>query len=417
MKYIVIVGDGMADRPLQELGGKTPLQVAHKPHIDALAKQSKMGMIQTIPLGLPPGSDVGALSILGYNPHEFLTGRAPLEAAASGIDLKPDEVAFRCNLVTLSSDKVVFSPNTQEFPLMEDYSAGNIDTQEAKALIECLQQNLSNEEIQFHPGVGYRHLMVWKGGSLKLSCTPPHDIPGQPIGKYLPFGPAAEKLWALQTKAAALLAEHPVNLERKRKGQKPANSVWFWGQGRRPTMPTFKEKYGMEGCLVSAVDLSRGIGRLLGLEVLKVPGMTGYLDTNYVGKAQAAMYALKEVDFAYIHVEAPDEAGHKGKVDDKIKAIEDIDTFVVAEVLKQAKTLGAFRLLLLADHATPVGLKVHTSEAVPFLLFDSLKPFPSPHPAYDELVSHMQPPCWVENGFELMAAFLEKVAVFPEKNS
>jgi 2,3-bisphosphoglycerate-independent phosphoglycerate mutase len=410
VKYIVIVGDGMADRPIQALGGKTPLQVAHKPTIDALAQKSRMGMIQTIPPNLPPGSDVGALSILGYNPNQFLTGRAPLEAAAHGLDLKPGEVAFRCNLVSLSSDKAEFSPKTHNAPLMEDYSAGNIDTHEARELIHCLQKNLGDEEIQFYPGVGYRHLMVWKAGSLHLSCTPPHDIPHQPIGNHLPSGPAAEKLWSLMTQAAVLLAEHPINVERRRKGQKPANSIWFWGQGTCPKMPSFREKHNLSGCLVSAVDLARGIGRLLGLEVLSVPGLTGYLDTNYMGKVQHSMSALREVDFAYIHIEAPDEASHKGKVEDKVKAIEDLDEFVVAEVLRQTKTLGLgdFRLLFLADHATPVEMKVHTSEAVPFLLFDSREPFPSPYPRYDEFVSKTQPSLLIENGFQLMPMFLEK---------
>jgi len=414
VKYIVIVGDGMADRPLEALGGKTPLQVARKPTMDALASKSRMGMIQTIPHNLAPGSDVGALSILGYNPNQFLTGRAPLEAAAHGIHLKPNEVAFRCNLVSLSADNAEFHPKAPHAPLMEDYSAGNIDTEEARELIEHLQKNMGDEEIQFYPGVGYRHLMVWKDGNLKPSCTPPHDIPNQPIAPHLPNGEGAEKLWAWMTRAAALLANHPRNIERKRKGQKPANSVWFWGQGIRPNMPTFREKYGLSGCLVSAVDLAKGIGNLLGLNVLKVPGLTGYLDTNYVGKAQYAMAALKEVDFAYIHVEAPDEAGHKGKVNDKIRAIEDLDAFVVAEVLRQAEALEAFRLLILADHATPVGLKVHTSEAVPFLLFDSRETLPSPRPSYDELVSQMQPGWFVENGFELMDIFLEKKG-FEEK--
>jgi len=400
----------MADRPLQVLGGKTPLQVAHKPTIDALAKKSRLGMVQTIPPGLPPGSDVGALSILGYNPQQFLTGRAPLEAAASGLDLKPDEVAFRCNLVSLSRDEVEFSSNTHTSTRMEDYSAGNIETQEAKVLMECLHKNLSNEEFQFYSGVGYRHLMVWKGGSPAFSCTPPHDIPNQSIATHLPVGPKAEKLHSLMTQAAALLAKHPVNEARKQRGQKPANSIWFWGQGTRPQMPSFKEKYGLSGSLVSAVDLARGIGRLLGLEVLKVPGLTGYLDTNYVGKVQHSMQALKEVDFAYIHVEAPDEAGHQGKVEDKLRAIEDLDKFVVAEVLRQVEALGLgeFRLLFLPDHATPVGMKIHTSEAVPFLLFDSRAPFPSPYPQYDELVSQMQPGLLVENGFQLMPVFLEK---------
>ena len=410
MKYIVVVGDGMADRPVQALGGKTPLQVAKKPTINALACKSRMGMVQTIPPGLPPGSDVGALSIMGYNPQQFLTGRAPLEAAASGIDLKPDEVAFRCNLVSLSEDKVAFSANTHTLALMEDYSAGNIDTQEAKVLIECLQKNLNNEEFQFYSGVGYRHLMVWKNGSPEFSCTPPHDIPNQNIATHLPVGPQAEKLHALMTQAAALLATHPVNEERRRRGQKPANSIWFWGQGTRPQMPSFKEKYNLSGCLVSAVDLAKGIGRLLGLEVLQVPGLTGYLDTNYAGKVQHSMAALKEVDFAYIHVEAPDEAGHQGKVEDKIKAIEDLDKFVIAEVLRQVEALklGDFRLLFLPDHATPVSLKVHTSEAVPFLLFDSRSAFPSLYPWYDELVSKIHKEAFIQNGFRLMDLFLEK---------
>lgn len=309
MKYIIIVTDGMADRPLKELGGKTPLMVAFKPNMDRLASDGIVGIVRTIPEGLYPGSDVANLSIMGYDPRIYYTGRAPLEAASIGVKLKEEDVAYRCNLVTLQFNR------DKTRAIMEDYSAGHITTDEARELIKAINQTISTESISFYPGVSYRHLMVWKDGIAECECTPPHDITGKEITDYLPSGKADEVLRSLMLRSVAVLESHPVNRTRIQKGLRPANSIWLWGQGKRPNIPTFVEKYGLKGSLISAVDLTKGIGIYAGLKIINVPGATGYIDTNYVGKAEYGINSLKEHDLVYIHIEAPDEVSHEGSIE------------------------------------------------------------------------------------------------------
>ena len=399
MKYVVLIGDGMADRPDAELGGLTPLQKSYTPNMDKLANLGLIGRVRTIPHGFHPGSDVANLSILGYDPREYYTGRAPLEAASIGVQLNANDIAYRCNLVTLKyEDKVI----------MDDYSSGHISTEEAKRLINAVKSELENDYIAFYPGVSYRHLMVWKNGSIEIECTPPHDILGKEISGYLPKGKNDALLNDLMRRSVKILENHPINKDRISNGKKPANSIWFWGQGKKPAMPTFMEKYGLKGSLVSAVDLTKGLGIYAGFEILRVPGVTGWLDTNYLGKAEYSLDALQSVDFAYIHVEAPDEAGHSGNYKDKIKAIEDFDSLVVGTVIKGLEErYKEYRVLLMPDHATPFRLRTHTEEPVPFVIYDSrLKKSPSMQP-YDESITRRNDIVVFEDGFRLMDYFLK----------
>jgi 2,3-bisphosphoglycerate-independent phosphoglycerate mutase len=356
--YIILVGDGMGDHPRPELGGKTPLEAAPTPHLDRLAREGELGLVQTIPEGMEPGSDVANLCLLGYDPRRYHTGRAPLEAAAMGVKLAAGEVAFRCNLVTLSGE-----PGAE---VMEDYSAGHITSIEAEALILALQAALGSEEFKFHPGVSYRHLLVWKGGFSEVQATPPHDISGQPVAPYLKKLNLMALL-ELMERARPILAEHPLNRKRQAEGQRPANAIWLWGQGRAPQMPKLSERFGLSGVVVSAVDLVRGIGRYAGLEPLRVPGMTGWLNTNYEGKVAAALGSLRAGRLVYLHVEAPDEASHAGSLPDKLKAIEDFDRRVVGPVVSGLPP-GA-RVLAVTDHYTPLSIKTHSTEPVPYALW------------------------------------------------
>lgn len=400
MKYIVIVGDGMADRPLPELGGKTPLQEASTPNMDAMAVAGSPGMVRTIPAGMHPGSDVANLSILGYDPDVFYTGRAPLEAASIGISLSGDDVAFRCNLVTLRKD------DERSSFVMEDYSGGHISTEEAEILIGDLDRKLATNAIRFYSGVSYRHLMVWSGGSADVQCVPPHDIIGKVIADYLPVGKGEDVLRKLMSDSVGILADHPVNRRRIEEGKGPGNSVWFWGQGVKPSLPTFKGKYLLQGALISAVDLTRGLGIYAGFDILQVPGITGYLDTNYRGKAEAALNALESRDFVYLHVEAPDEAGHSGNVSDKIRAIEDFDLIVVGTVMKGMERFGQYRVLLLPDHPTPLKMRTHTADPVPFVLFDSAKRSRNEGLTFDEAISGREGILTFEKGHTLMDYFI-----------
>lgn len=395
MKYIVIVPDGMADRPLRELDGKTPLMVAFKPNMDRLASQGIVGSVRTIPQGFYPGSDVANLSILGYDPKTYYTGRAPLEAASIGVELSGNDVAYRCNLVTLQFNK------DRTRAIMDDYSAGHISTSEARELIKALNEALSDKFVSFHPGVSYRHLMVWKNGIDDCECTPPHDILGREITDYLPSGKADDILRSLMLKSVSVLEGHPVNKERLKKGLKPANSIWLWGQGKRPTIMPFKEKYGINGALISAVDLTKGIGIYAGLKIIDVPGATGYIDTNYIGKAEYAVNALKEVDFVYIHIEAPDETSHEGSIDKKITAIEQIDALVIGTLLRSVKQFDDYRILILPDHATPISVRTHTDEPVPFILFDS-KNRNKNAIKYDERIVDAENLLRIEEGHQLL---------------
>jgi len=363
VKYIILLGDGMGDYPLEELYGKTPLMVSRTPHMDFLVKNGMLGLVRTIPEGFPPGSDVANLSIIGYDPKEHYTGRAPLEAASLNIQLGPGDIAYRCNLVTLTQkDNECF---------MEDFSAGHISNEEAREIIHSINKELGDNEFSFYPGVSYRHIMVWKGGKSGIQTTPPHDISGKDIDLYLPKGDGAENIIELMKKSKKILAQHPVNQRRKREARNPATSIWLWGQGKPPKIPSFDEKYHCQGAVISAVDLIKGIGISAGLEPIDVPGATGYLDTNYRGKAEYALNALKDKDFVYVHVEAPDEAAHSGNIKDKIKAIEAFDDKVVGTILENSKHFPSLRIMVLPDHATPIRLKTHTSDPVPFVIYPS----------------------------------------------
>ena len=354
MKLIVLLGDGMADLPLEVLGGRTPLQAAEKPNMDRLARQGRSGLARTVPEGFAPGSDVANLSVLGYDPAECYTGRAPLEAAAMNVPLGPGEIAFRCNFVTIENG------------LMKDYSAGHISSPEGQELIETLAPIMPGKRL--YPGVSYRNLLVLQAGA-RAECTPPHDISGRPVAEHLPRGQDSELLVALMEAARPVLEKHPVNQRRIAAGKRPANAIWLWGQGPAPAMPSFAQKYGLSGAMISAVDLLKGIGRYAGLEVIDVPGATGNIDTNYQGKVDAALQALQRCDFVYLHIEAPDEAGHEGEIDLKVRAIELFDEKVVGPVLQALEERGEdWRVLLMPDHATPISIKTHSSDPVPFTI-------------------------------------------------
>ena len=362
MKYIVIVPDGMADYPIARIGNKTPLEAARTPNMDFLAQQGVVGLVQTIPDGMKPGSDIGNMAILGYDPKVCHTGRAPLEAANQNIILGDDEVAFRCNLVTVADHKMI------------DYSAGHISTKEAAILIEALNREIVQEGIKFYPGKSYRHLLIVKGNRVKeymrVKTHPPHDIIDQDIRDFLPGkAPAAAMLLMLMEKSKTIFAQHSVNQVRADLKEHPATMIWLWGQGVRPNLPSFEQKFGVRGGIISAVDLVNGIGRLAGLEVIDVPGITGYYDTNYSGKAQYAIESLKKNDFVYVHIEAPDEAGHNGDLDAKISCIERIDREIIGTVLNYFGQCEDARILVLPDHPTPVELRTHTSDPVCFVMY------------------------------------------------
>ena len=370
MKYLVIVGDGMADYPVEGLKGKTPLMVAKTPHMDWLARHGEIGLVRTIPDGFNPGSEIANLSIFGYDPIHYYTGRGPLEAASLGVKLQPDDIAFRCNLITVQFK------GTKIF--MEDFSAGHITNDEAREIIIDLNKSMGTNDIQFYPGVSYRHLMVLKDGANKyknlgkLELTPPHDIIGKEISPFLPeiHGRGGEdQILFLMNESQRLLKNHRVNFAREAKGLKPANSIWLWGQGRSPRMITLKERFGVEGYVISAVHLLKGIGILAGLEALEVPGATGYFDTNYDGKAQYALRGLKEKDFVYVHVEAPDEAGHMGDLRLKIEAIEAFDEKIVGAILKGMSDFKSYKILVLPDHPTPLSVRTHTADPVPYVIY------------------------------------------------
>jgi len=361
MKYIVLVGDGMADYPIEELEGRTPLETARTPNMDFIVQNGNLGRVKTIPEKMTPGSDVANISILGYDPKQVYTGRGPLEAANLGIELEDDDVAFRCNLVTTLGDVLV------------DYSAGHISSKEAEILIKFIDENLGTNRFKFYPGVSYRHLLVVKRGADehfdKLLCRPPHDIFGKKIQKNFPKGNSADVLIKLMQDSRRLLENHEVNLVRVDLKENPANMIWLWGQGKKPNLPKFIDKYGVTGSVISAVDLIKGLGKILGLEVINVPGATGYYDTDYEGKAKAAIKSLEKKDFVFLHVEAPDEAGHNGDLREKITAIERFDQLVVGTVLEAFKEKENFRILVLPDHATPIALKTHVADPVLFGIY------------------------------------------------
>ncbi len=407
MKWIILVGDGMGDFPLKELKGRTPLEEALTPGMDFIAQHGILGLVRTIPPGMEPGSDVANLSLLGYRPEEQYTGRGPIEAASLGLSMRPEDVAFRCNLVTLKrqDDRLI----------MHDYSAGHISTEEAHILIKDLNDHLASDKLFLHPGKSYRHILIWRGGPEGIKTYPPHDLLGRDIYEAWLVYENEPILRDFLIKAMAFLEKHPVNRKRREEGKLPANALWPWGQGRMPRLEPFEEKWGLTGAVVAAVDLIRGLGVLAKLKIIDVPGATGYLDTNYEGKALAAVKALKEgADFVFVHVEAPDEASHEGSLELKIRAIQDFDRYVVRTVLEEATAqIGDYRLMVVTDHLTPLSLRTHASKPVPFAIYDSRDPEVKRAAGFSEK-SAAETGLFFETGERLMSHFLEREPNLPE---
>ena len=381
MKYIILVGDGMGDLPLSDLKNRTPLEAANTPVIDHLCQHGELFQLQTIPTGMHPGSDIANLSLLGYEPQHFYTGRAPLEAASMGINLAEGETAYRCNLVTLEK-------NAEGSLVMVDFSAGHIPTAESNILIKGLQDELGSDWYHFYPGIGYRHLMICKNSLSDLETMPPHDYIGQDVSEFWKRYMQYPELQLLLESAHTLLANHPVNKQREEKGLLSANAIWLWGEGKAPTIPTIEKQFGLKGSLISAVDLLKGIGIYGGLDIINVEGATGYLDTNYAGKTSAALKALSKQDFVFVHVEAPDEAGHQGSVPDKVRAIEDFDSKIVKPIFEGLQSMEGdpdFRLVVCMDHFTPISIRTHLDKPVPVLLYDSRQQGPESGLSYSEV--------------------------------
>lgn len=366
-KYVIVLGDGMADEPIEALSGKTPLEYADTPTLDRLSRLSEIGLVHTIPEGMKPGSDTANLSVLGYDPEKYYSGRSPLEALSIGVPMKDTDVALRCNIVTISDGDGPF-----EEKIIIDHSSGEISTKDCSILLEAVKKELQDETYQFYVGTSYRHCLIWDHGSV-IELTQPHDVLGQVIGQYLP---ADGHLLYMMKRSYEILADHPINIERKKQGLNPANCCWFWGAGTKPALSSFEEKNGLKGMMVSAVDLLKGIAVGAGMGVAQVEGANGGLHTNYEGKVQAALEALHgDYDFVYIHVEAPDEMGHQGSVEKKVQAIEYLDQRVIGPLSKALDEEGAdYRLLVMPDHPTPIRVRTHTSESVPYLIYDSTDP-------------------------------------------
>ena len=368
MKYVIILGDGMADWPLEQLGGETPLSYARTPMMDELAQKSEIGTAATIPEGMAPGSDTANLSVLGYDPRKYYTGRSPLEALSIGAQMKDTDVVFRCNIVTLSEN-----PGAYEDQIILDHSSDEISTEDAAVLLKAVCEELENEEYRFYVGTSYRHCMIWDRGQV-LELTPPHDVLTQRIGRYLPSDPVLRKM---QERSYEILKNHPLNMERKSKGLNPANSFWFWGAGTKPILDSFEKNYHKKGAMISAVDLLKGIAVVAEMDRILVEGANGGLNTNYEGKAQAAIDALtkQDYDFVYVHVEAPDEMGHQGSVEKKIQSIEYLDSRLIRLVKEGLDAAGEdYRMMILPDHPTPIKVRTHVAEPVPYLLYDSTCP-------------------------------------------
>ena len=366
MKYVVLLGDGMADYPTKMLGGKTPLQCAFTPYMDQIAAEGTLGLVDTIPAGFTPGSDVATLSVLGYDPRETYTGRGPLEAASMGISLGQNDMAYRCNLVTIGEKD---SHNA----FMDDFTAGHISTEESREIILDINKALGSSPYQFFPGVGYRHLFVWRNAPSSPETTAPHDITGKTIESYLPHGDSSQEINSIMQRAGKILINHPVNVQRQKAGKKQANSIWLWGQGKKPQIVPLTQKYSLQGGMISAVDLLKGIGIIAGLKVFPVEGATGYIDTNYEGKAKMALDILNFMDFVFVHLEAPDEMGHEGNAAGKIQAIELFDEKIVGPILNKIGSFGDYRLIVLSDHPTPLDLKTHVGDPSPFAVLSSRK--------------------------------------------
>ncbi len=397
MKYVVLVGDGMGDYPVEALGGRTPLQAAKVPTIGKIAALGETRLVQTVPEGMPPGSDVANLALLGYDAAKNYTGRAPIEAAGAEIPMTPQDVAFRCNLVTVVDG------------VMDDYSAGHITTEEGRALIASVQEKLGHEGLTFHPGVQYRHLLVWDGGPAECDCMPPHEIADKLAGEHLPKGKRQDEVRELMELSKAVFADHPVNQKRIAEGKKPATQIWLWGQGNAMQLESYKTLYGLGGGVISAVDLLKGIAKLAGLEAPDVEGATGFLDTNYPGKVDAALEILEREDFVFIHIEAPDECGHMGDAQKKTFAIEEFDAKVCAPVLQWLEERGdAYTLMLCTDHRTPVALKGHTAEPVPMTVMKGPVGEADAQAAFDEEVNGGSVQCmaceWIQEILSRQAA-------------
>lgn len=403
MKYLVMLCDGMADEPNEALGNSTPMEKANKPCMDSLAAKAEVGIVKTVAEGLKPGSDVANLSVLGYEPAVYYSGRSPLEAASIGIDLKDTDVTLRCNLVTLSDEE------DYEKKTILDYCADDISSEEAKILIEYIQEKLGNDVFRFYPGVSYRHCLVWSNGNPHPGVlTPPHDITGKVITDYIPKGEAVDELYDLMKKSYDLLKDHPVNKARIARGKRPANSIWLWGEGTKPLLDNFSEKFGKKGSMISAVDLLKGIAICAGMNSVDVEGATGYLDTNFDGKCKAAIEEFKKgADLVYIHVEAPDECGHRGEIENKVKAIEMIDEHILAPVVEFLRGYDDFAVLVCPDHPTPLSIRTHTSTPVPYLIYDSKNEIDSGVKVFCEKEAR-ETGNYIEKGFTMMNYFLTK---------
>jgi len=403
VKYLVMLCDGMADEPNEALGNSTPMEKANKPCMDSLAAKAEVGIVKTVAEGLKPGSDVANLSVLGYEPAVYYSGRSPLEAASIGIDLKDTDVTLRCNLVTLSDDE------DYENKTILDYCADDISSEEAKILIEYIQEKLGNDVFRFYPGVSYRHCLVWSNGNPHPGVlTPPHDITGKVITDYIPKGEAVDELYDLMKKSYDLLKDHPVNQARIARGKRPANSIWLWGEGTKPLLDNFSEKFGKKGSMISAVDLLKGIAICAGMNSVDVEGATGYLDTNFDGKCKAAIEEFKKgADLVYIHVEAPDECGHRGEIENKVKAIEMIDEHILAPVVEFLRGYDDFAVLVCPDHPTPLSIRTHTSTPVPYLIYDSKNEINSGVKVFCEKEAR-ETGNYIEKGFTMMNYFLTK---------
>lgn len=400
MKYVVVLCDGMADYPVPALGGKTPMMVAKKPHIDALAAKAEVGLVRTVAPGLKPGSDVANMSVLGFDPHRFYTGRSPLEAASIGIDMKDSDVSLRTNMVTLSDKGEPFADK-----VIEDYCADDISTEEARQLIEAVQAAFGGGEYDFYTGVSYRHCLIWHGGTTELgNMTPPHDITGKVIGPHLSTAETARPLLEMMEKSFDLLKDHPVNKARVAAGRRPANCIWLWGEGKRPALQPFEALYGIKGGMVSAVDLLKGIANCAGMEVAEVPGATGYIDTDFEGKAKAALDLLTRNDLVYVHFEAPDECGHRNEPENKVKAIEMIDSRVLPILEEGLEQYEDYKILLLPDHPTPIVTRTHASDPVPYLLYQKSAPKTGVDTINEETAKATG--IYMENGPAMMPHFL-----------
>ncbi|MBQ7900931.1 MAG: cofactor-independent phosphoglycerate mutase [Clostridia bacterium] len=403
MKYIVILGDGMADYPVEELGGKTPLEAAQKPAIDYLCAHGEVGLVSNVPENLSPGSDVANLSAMGYDPQKYYSGRSPLEAVSIGVDMKETDIVFRCNVVTVSEEQ-----ENYEDKIIIDHSADEITTEEAAQLIETIQQHMGNDMFRFYPGVSYRHALVWDKGGERLTLTPPHDILERRIGDYLPKGDDSAMLYDMMKRSYDILNNHPVNIARAERGLKKANTIWIWGEGKKPMLDSFENKFGIKGSVISAVDLIKGIALCAGMESIDVEGATGNVHTNFDGKAKAAIDAIRRgSDYVYIHMEAPDECGHRHEIENKVKSIELIDSKVVSYIKDEMDKMGEpYRILVLPDHPTPLCLRTHTRDAMPYIIYDSTNPVDSGIESYTE-ANAAKTGIKIDKGYTLIDRFIK----------